>query len=84
MSDTLSLKIGDEFPSFHAFQDAFSSFCSKNAVSTYIWDSQKIATARKRGIKKSKEELVYYSIKFGCVKGGKSFKAKGKGIRDTR
>ena len=85
MSDDVPIKVGDEFPTFLIFKETFEHYCSTNAVSTYIWDSQKIGTARKRGIKREmKEELIYYSIKFGCVKGGKEFKAKGKGIRDTR
>ena len=80
-----TISVGDEFPTFLAFKESLETYTHANAISTYIWDSLKIATARKRGIKKEmKEELVYYSIKYGCVKGGKEFRARGKGVRDTR
>ena len=85
MGDEVSIKVGDEFSSFQSFNETFARYCASNAVATYIWDSQKIATARKRGIRKEMSaELIYYCIKYGCVKGGKEFKAKGKGVRDTR
>ena len=80
-----TMNVGDEYPTFLAFKESLETYSQANSISTYIWDSLKIATARKRGIKKAmKEELVYYSIKYGCVKGGKEFRARGKGVRDTR
>ena len=81
----MPIQVGDEFSTFLAFQEALAEYSTDNAVSTYVWDSQKIQNARKRGIKREMDEnLVYYYIKYGCVRGGKLFKARGEGKRDTR
>ena len=45
----------------------------------------KMATAQKRGLKRPvSADLVYHSIKYGCVKGGRAFKPRGVGLLDTR
>ena len=79
------LKVGDEFPTFTAFNEVLDAFCKTNSTQLYIWDSQKIETAKKRGVKKHMEPaLIYYFIKYACVRGGKDFKSRGNGIRDSR
>lgn len=79
------MKVGDEFTTFTQFKEVLDEYSAEKTVSTYISDSIKIATAQKRGLKKTiSADLIYYSIKFGCVKGGRNFKTRGEGLRDTR
>lgn len=78
-------KVGDSFPSFELFAEKLNKFKKDNFVEVYIRDSITVPNAAKKGIKiPIKEDLGYYYLKYACVRGGKKFNTKGKGLRDTR
>ena len=77
-------EVGEMFPSLEAFESKLKRH--KNVVFAEFWkgDLRTISGARKRGVEKSiKPELKYYEVKYCCILGGQSFKAKGKGKRCT-
>ena len=77
-------EVGEKFPSLEAFESKLERH--KNIVFAEFWkrDSRTIPGARKRGVEKSiKPELKYYEVKYCCILGGQTFKAKGKGKRCT-
>ena len=77
-------KIGEKFTSFEAFESKLERH--KNAIFAEFWkrDSRTIAGTRKRGIERPiKPDLRYYEVKYCCILGGETFKAKGKGKRCT-
>ena len=79
------MKVGDEFPTFIQFKEVLDAYSNDNSVSTYICDSMKMATAQKRRLKRPvSADLVYHSIKYGCVKGGTLLFYKNNFIRTSR
>ena len=77
-------EVGEKFPSLEAFESKLERH--KNVVFAEFWkrDSRTISGARKRGVEKSiKPELKYCEVKYCCILGGQTFKAKGKGKRCT-
>ena len=85
MEDSSVFEVGESFSSFDAFNDRLQKFKTDNFVEVYVWDSITISNAAKKGIKiPMKRELKYYYIKYACVRGGKKFEKRGKGLRDTR
>ena len=82
--ESSQFKIGEKFTSFEAFESKLERH--KNAIFAEFWkrDSRTIAGARKRGIERPiKPDLRYYEVKYCCILGGETFKAKGKGKRCT-
>ena len=79
-------EVGEKFALFEAFQSKLEHH--KNVAFTEFWkrDSRTICGARKRGVERPiKPELRYYEleVKYCCILGGQTFKAKGKGKRCT-
>ena len=76
---------GESFTSFAALEKKLIQYKEENNCELYTWDSVTISTAVKRGIKiPIISELKYYYVKYACVRGGKKFEKRGKGMRDTR
>ena len=50
-----------------------------------LWkrDCRTVAAAKKRLDRHLDEKLKYYEVKYCCVHGGQSFRAKGNGARST-
>ena len=67
-----SLEVGNNFSSFLKLQEALSKYCHEQYTETYIWDGQRTW----------RENKNLYHIKYGCVRGGTDFKARGKGKRN--
>ena len=81
----MAFQVGDEFESFCSFEEKLLAHNEQISVTTYILDSKTIENARKKGLKRMLEpELKYYMIKYACVRGGKDFKRRGKGKRESR
>ena len=82
----MSIEVGDSFSSYMELKEQLQKYKEMNCVDLYIWDSQTIANAEKRGIKiPMRPELkYYYYLKYACVHGGKDFKGRGTGVRDSR
>ena len=81
----MSIEIDDSFASYTELQERLEEFKQATYTDLYIWDSQTIQNAAKKGIKiPMRAELRYYYIKYACVHGGKAFKGRGTGGRDSR
>ena len=77
-------EVGEKFSSFESFESKLERY--KNVVFAEFWkrNSRTILGARKRGVERPiNPELKYYEVKYCCVLGGQTFKAKGKGKRVT-
>lgn len=83
-NSSYQFEVGEKFESFEAFESKLERH--KNVVFAEFWkrDSRTISGARKRGVERPiKTELRYYEVKYCCILGGQTFKAKGKGKRCT-
>lgn len=77
------------FFSFSELKDAIEIFSKENYLNLYIRDSRKIEYAQKRSkvtATADKEKIIYYSIKYSCIHGGKRFikNKSSKGERKTK
>ena len=69
---TMALSVGTKFSSYEDLQLAIKSYESENFVNFYKKECKKIASLKKEvKHREFKEELVYGSIVFACVKNGK-------------
>ena len=80
-----SFVTGESFLSFALLDGKIEKYKAEQHCELYIWDSVTIKTAVKRGIKiPIIPQLKYYLIKYACVRGGKKFGKREKGLRNTR
>lgn len=78
------MKIGDSFSSFDEFKEKLDEFQKFTCTSFFVRDSITVNGCKKKEIKKEiNPTLKYYRIKYSCFKGGKKFKTRGKGVRDS-
>lgn len=80
-----NIHVGQQFSSFSEFEQCLSCYENKNFVKFYKRDSRKIeqAVRSKRTNVQLNPQLVYYDIKYNCIKGG-IFREQGTGKRKTR
>lgn len=78
------LKVGDCFTSFEKLKQKLDDFQRATSTSFFIRDCCTTSASKKKEIRREIDQLLkYYRIKYSCVKGGKKFKSKGKGMRDS-
>lgn len=76
------LKEGDKFNSFEKLGKKVTDFEEKEYAFFYHRDAVTIERCRTKGIKRHVEaSLMYYSIKYFCIHGGKNFISTSKGAR---
>lgn len=78
------LKVGATFISFDNFDKMLSQHQDKCFCLYYKRDSRTIAQARTKKITRYiAPELKYYYLNYSCIHGGKRFKSKSVGKRDS-
>ena len=74
------------FHSYEEFETKLKCYISKTFTEFWKRDTRTVATARRRLNRTINDNLQYnyYELTLCCIHGGKSFKPRGKGIRNTR
>ena len=81
----MALHVGDEFTSIEAVEQAIVNFENEQQMSYWRRDVRTFKAAQKRvNITNENPNLVYYEIKYACVKGGRSYTSKGSGKRPNQ
>ena len=78
--------VGDQFSSFLELDEKVKLFSAHHYTQLWMRDARTLDAARKRTPKRVqavKPELVYYSVKYCCIHGGRHFKSSGHGQRQT-
>ena len=75
------MDVGAKFDAYEALVDAVKKWEQENLTALYKRGSRKIESASAKIRAKCNLDLVYYSIDFCCVHGGKDFKSRGTGKR---
>jgi len=83
MEENITFDLGETFTSYDKLLEKKKKFEQSHYVQLYTSDSRTIAAAKRRVNSHVDPALRFYTLKFCCVHGGKSFKAKGKGLRRT-
>ena len=82
--DPVSFNVGDSFPSYANLKDKIKQYEVERFVQLTHRDSRTLEMAKKRvpgRVACADKELVYYTIHFACVFGGKKYLRKGTGQR---
>ena len=63
------------------------AYCRRNYVDLYRRDSRSLDAAvkqkRNSADKVKNRDLKFYELKYSCIHGGRNYKGRGKGIRDS-
>ena len=79
------LKVGDSFKSFKDVKQAMKEYETKSLMNYYKRDSRTLSVAQKRvKIENPNADLVYYEVKYTCIKGGKDYKSKASSQRPNQ
>ena len=82
---TMALNVGDRFNSLKELEEAIKNNEVEYSVSLYKRERRSIASARKKGIKRTlNDDLLFYSMHYACYHGGKNFKSRSKGKRPNQ
>ena len=81
--NNVTFHISEQLKSFQSLQEKISSYETENFVKLWIRDSRSIGAAQGRVKRKLSEEIRYYELTCPCIHGGKKFKPRGKGARQT-
>ena len=87
VSELASFEVGDQFSSYSDLTSRIKAFEKASSVQLSQRDSRTLEAARKRVPKRvevAKAELIYYSIHFICVFGGKKYRNKERDKGRTR
>ena len=79
----VSFSVGELYHSFTELEAKITAYKQQAFCELWKRDARTVAAARKRMGRQMKEELKYYELKYCCIHGGQTFKAKGRGIRIT-
>ena len=82
--ERVTFKVGELFSSYEDLEAKLKSYSAENFTEFWKRDARTVATASKRVARPISNALKYYEITFCCIHGGKTFKARGNGIRSTR
>ncbi|KAL1470613.1 hypothetical protein MTO96_004564 [Rhipicephalus appendiculatus] len=75
----INFNVGDKFSTFAELEEKISRYSAANYVQLWKRDARTIQAAKKRVGKIAAgmpDELVYQSVKFCCIQGGKKFTTK--------
>lgn len=78
------MKVGDKFPTFRELEAAVKGYSEEKFVQFYKRDCRTVTAAKTKVKRFLNERLGMYQVVYCCIKGGKSFKSRSKGERDTR
>ncbi|KAH9379451.1 hypothetical protein HPB48_022115 [Haemaphysalis longicornis] len=79
------MKLGDVFSSFEELENAVKTYSEANFVQFYKRDTRSVEAARAKGLKRHVDgQLTMYQAYYNCIKGGRAFKKRGRGERETR
>ena len=81
--NNVTFYISEQFKSFQSLEKKISSYEKENFVKLWISDSRSIGAAQGRVKRKLREEIKYYELTDACIHGGKKFRPRGKGARQT-
>lgn len=81
---SVSFSVGETFSSFKELSDKLQNYQRENCVQFYKRDSRKIEKSAGRVTKTIKPELIYMSIRYKCIHGGKNYKSTTSGKRNAR
>ena len=81
--NNVTFHISDQFKGFQSLEKKKSSYETENFVKLWKRDSRSIGATQGRVKRKLREEIKYYEITYACIHGGKKFKPRGKGARQT-
>ena len=77
-------QIGDKFHSFEDLERKIKQYETKHYVKLWKRDSKTIETAQKRLDRVLCKNIKYYNLTYSCIHGGRSFKPRGEGKRNTQ
>ncbi|XP_050309831.1 uncharacterized protein LOC126745850 [Anthonomus grandis grandis] len=80
----LGINKGDIFSSLEEIEAKIEEVSRAKYLSFYKRDSRTIQTARDRVKRPLDESLVFYQVKYNCIKGGQKYVHKGKGFRPPK
>ena len=83
VSNCIIFSVGETFNDFQELESKRHAFEQANFVQLWKRDCRTVAAAKKRLDRHLDEKLKYYEVKYCCVHGGQSFRAKGNGARST-
>nr|XP_047136281.1 uncharacterized protein LOC124813380 [Hydra vulgaris] len=76
----MALNVGDKFNSLKELEKANKNYKVEFSVFLYKRESRSIASARKKGIRRTlNDDLLFYSMHYACYHGGKNFKSRSNG-----
>lgn len=81
--ETETLYVGQQFASYSKFIEALKDYEKENFVCFSKRDSRKLESIRHKVKHPLVPELIYYEVKFACIRGG-PLCSKGTGKRKTR
>ena len=84
MREEIMFVVGEEFSSFECFKTKLQRYSEENYCKLYIVNSKTTANAAKSLKIHFSDAIKYKSVKYACVHGGKKFKQRGAGLRETR
>ena len=77
--------IGQQFDDFSAFESAISQYQNNENVQFFKRDSRSLEAAKGRVSNKTfNPRIKYYEVTYHCIRGGKNFKPRGTGKKETR
>ena len=85
--EVCSFSVGEKFARFDALKEKIATYEKDRSVQLYRSDSRTLEAAGKRvplRVEKAKKDLVYYSVTFSCVFGGKKYIDKRTGKRPVQ
>ena len=85
--DLIAFKVGDSFTSYKSLHEKIKQYEAERCVQFTHRDSRTLEMAKKRvpgRVAGANKELVYYTIHFACVFGGKIIRIKGQGKDHTK
>ena len=80
----VKFNVGESFTSYKCLQEKIKQYEAEKCVQFTHRDSRTLETAKKRvpgRVACANKELVYYTIHYACVFGGKNYQNKGTGQR---
>ena len=82
-------RIGEKFTSYSDIESRINTYSKQHYVDFYKRSTRSLASAvRSKKISaetaKKNESLKYYELDVACIHGGKNFKSRGKGARETK
>ena len=83
--EVCSFSVGEKFARFDALKEKIATYEKDRSVQLGRSDSRTLEAAGKRvPVEKAKKDLVYYSVTFSCVFGGKKYIDKRTGKRPVQ